>query len=87
MTGGFYRARVVSVSDPRGEGRVRLQVPALFGSAVTGWAEPLFEAETPAVGTRVWAAFEAGDPGLPLFLAPQATIPAGTFAATNHTHV
>lgn len=70
--GGFYRATVINVQDPTNRRRVKLRVPAVFGDIVTGWAEPLFDSLIPREGSRVWAAFEAGNKDYPLYLGPRA---------------
>lgn len=70
--GGFYRAVVVSTADPQQRGRVKLRIPAVFGTTATGWADPLWESLVPREGSRVWAAFEAGDRDHPLYLGPRA---------------
>ncbi len=68
----FYRAVVVSRDDPENLGRVRLQIPQLFGEAVTNWATPLdnylVEDFTPDVGEIVWASFEGTDHTYPVYL-------------------
>ena len=67
MLPGVYRARVVR-SDP-GTRRCRLQVPAVFGQVVTGWAEPMvLDFPVPVPGEVVWVLFEAGDKDHPVFL-------------------
>jgi len=68
---GFYRAYVMDARDPRNLRRIRLRIPAVFGDVTTGWAEPLFESLLPLEGSRVWAAFEAGNKDYPLYLGPR----------------
>jgi len=38
---GIYRGIVKDTNDPKGLGRIRFQVPQLFGEEVTGWAWPV----------------------------------------------
>lgn len=67
MIGEFYRARVV-----RSNGITRqcqLQVPAVFGEVITGWAEPMvLDFPVPIPGEIVWVAFEGGDKDHPIFM-------------------
>lgn len=67
---GVYSAQVVSVQP--GTNRVKLLIPAIFGTMVSEWATPMTDAEPPAQGATVWAMFEAGDAESPLYLNPQA---------------
>lgn len=67
---GWYRATVVDATDPEGNGRVKLMIPALFGSSSTGWATPLNSGAAPAVGSLVWADHEGNDWTYPVYLKP-----------------
>lgn len=67
MRDGLYRATVAANNDPKGQDRVRLRVPTVFGPESTGWATPMMGAKAPGVGERVWAAFEAGDESRPVY--------------------
>lgn len=67
MRDGLYRAIVAANNDPKGQDRVRLRVPTVFGPESTGWATPMMGAKAPDVGERVWAAFEAGDESRPVY--------------------
>jgi hypothetical protein len=70
---GVYRAVVVSTSDPQTKGRVRLQVPQVSGTALTGWSMPAQSGgATPGVGQVVWVLYEGGDPSYPVYLPPLA---------------
>jgi hypothetical protein len=68
---GIYRALVVNATDPTGQGRLLVQVPAVSGAA-SQWAMPCFPAspsgELPSVGETVWVAFEACDVDSPVWL-------------------
>ena len=68
---GLYRGRVVSNSDPMGERRVQVMIPAI--SAGGGSWAPLcgpFGGTTapPAVGSGVWIMFENGDLNFPVVM-------------------
>ena len=63
---GVYRAAVVDVDDPTGNGRVRLRVPAVFGEAAERWA--LVAADAPGEGDTVVVAFEEGDVDSPIVI-------------------
>lgn len=68
---GIYPAVVISTSDPRGRGRVRLQVPSVSGTAVSGWAAPAAAGgRLPAVRERIWVVYQQGDPSHPVYLPP-----------------
>jgi uncharacterized protein involved in type VI secretion and phage assembly len=86
---GKYRGFVTNNKDEQQRGRVRLKVPALFGDAELGWAEPCLPFgglpeqgffAIPEVGAQVWVEFEAGDPDKPIwtgaFWPQQADVPA-----------
>lgn len=72
---GKYRGRVTDVDDPQGIGRIRAQVPAVFGDQVTPWALPCAPGAgphqglhaVPPVDAAVWIEFEAGDPSRPIW--------------------
>ncbi|MBD0734070.1 phage baseplate assembly protein V [Streptomyces sp. CBMA29] len=65
--GLFYDAIVADTADPSGQGRARLRIPQVSGSAVTGWARPM-QAGFVRSGDLVFAAFRGGDPNFPIFL-------------------
>lgn len=68
---GIYRAVVLSTADPRGEGRVRVQVPQVSGYALTDWAPPAQTGgSVPGVGTTVWVFFQGGDASYPVYVPP-----------------
>ncbi len=72
---GIYRGSVVDNADTEKRGRLRVQVPAVLGNGAV-WAEPCVPYAGPALGlylmpdtgTRVWVAFDAGDPTFPIWL-------------------
>jgi hypothetical protein len=72
---GKYRGLVTDVQDPSAIGRLKAQVPEVFGDVPTPWATPCspytgpgvgFHA-IPPVGAGVWIEFEAGDPSRPIW--------------------
>ncbi|QZZ18786.1 hypothetical protein J5X98_15115 [Leptothermofonsia sichuanensis E412] len=72
---GKYRGIVRDVDDPENLGRVKAQVPELFGTVDLDWAFPVVPfagpnhglVVLPEVGDGVWIEFEAGDPSRPLW--------------------
>jgi hypothetical protein len=78
---GKYRARVDDNADPFKLGRLKLLIPDVLGSHVSGWALPSFpyasSSITPSAGVGlllvppadawVWAEFEHGDPERPIW--------------------
>jgi len=75
---GKYRGIVKDNADPKHLGRLKLQVPGLFGSdVVTGWAMPCVpyggDADQgflfiPELGAGVWVEFEQGDIEFPIWV-------------------
>ena len=76
---GKYRGTVVDNADPRQRGRLRLQVPDVFGDKDSTWAEacvplagptgfPMGVYLVPPVGTGVWVEFERGDRDYPVWV-------------------
>ncbi|MDO9006135.1 MAG: phage baseplate assembly protein V [Aquabacterium sp.] len=72
---GKYRGLVTDNEDPSAIGRIKAQVPEIFGELSTPWATPCspyagpgvgFHA-IPPVGAGVWIEFEAGDPSRPIW--------------------
>jgi uncharacterized protein involved in type VI secretion and phage assembly len=72
---GKYRGLVQDVEDPETLGRLRAQVPEVYGDADSPWAFPVVPFAgpnhglvlLPEVGDGVWIEFEAGDPSRPLW--------------------
>lgn len=63
---GMYAASVVVSKDPQGLGRLRLQIPQVLGTALSGWAIPMVPFQgAPAIGAQVSAMFIGGDPTRP----------------------
>jgi hypothetical protein len=76
---GVYRGVVADTRDPLSKNRIRVQVPQVLSSQVTGWAWPISSPSntqviTPSVGDGVFIMFEGGDPSFPLW--------AGLFSGT-----
>ncbi|MEU1552135.1 phage baseplate assembly protein V [Streptomyces scabiei] len=66
----MYAGIVVATNDPQHRRRVRLRIPQLTGTAVSGWAEPVsFGSVIP--GAQVTVAFEGGDLNRPCYWAQQ----------------
>ncbi|AZM47800.1 hypothetical protein DMB38_20200 [Streptomyces sp. WAC 06738] len=63
---GVYAGLVVATNDPQNRRRVRVRVPQITGTAVSGWAEPVSYG-TVAPGDKVTVAFEGGDMNYPVY--------------------
>lgn len=63
---GVYAGLVVATNDPQGRRRVRVRIPQITGTTVSGWAEPVSYG-TVAPGDRVTVAFEGGDMNYPVY--------------------
>lgn len=68
---GVYRGVVVANDDPKGLGRLKVQVPQVLGTEVTDWAwavhQPGVTRTVPDMGTGVFVMFEGGDPSFPIW--------------------
>jgi len=72
---GKYRGVVLSNVDPERMGRVRVQVPDVFGAAGSGLAMPCVPCNLPKkvggalpkIGATVWIEFEQGDASRPIW--------------------
>ena len=73
---GKYRGKVVDSKDPKGLGRIRVEVPELLNDQKTGWALPCLpyggSKDTglfmvPEEGSNVWVEFQAGDLSSPIW--------------------
>lgn len=73
---GLYRGVVTDNDDPNGLGRIKAQVPAVFGELDSGWAMPCVPyagdqvgvAFLPEIGSGVWIEFEGGDVSYPVWV-------------------
>jgi uncharacterized protein involved in type VI secretion and phage assembly len=71
---GLYAAKVEKVDDPDHQGRIQVSIPAIFDETKQehfAWARPCLPYGhffVPAVGDKVWVAFENGDPSTPVWL-------------------
>ncbi|MGC4067380.1 MAG: phage baseplate assembly protein V [Polyangiaceae bacterium] len=71
---GKYRGTVTKNTDPKGMGRLEVQVPSVLGDKKT-WADPCvpFAGKDvgmffmPEPGTMVWVEFEAGNPSKAIY--------------------
>ena len=73
---GKYRGKVVDNKDPKGLGRIRVEVPELLNDQKTGWALPCLpyggSKDTglftiPEEGSNVWVEFQAGNLSSPIW--------------------
>jgi hypothetical protein len=72
---GKYRGKVADVDDPDSLGRIKVQVPEVYGDVVSPWALPCAPYAGPGLGfyaippvdAGVWVEFEAGDPSRPIW--------------------
>ena len=69
---GLYRGVVSNAKDPNNQRRLKLTVPQVTDSEVTGWAWPFqlssLTTEIPTQGQGVWVMFIGGDPEFPVWL-------------------
>ena len=72
---GKYRGVVTNNVDPMQIGRVRAQVPDVFGTEESAWAMPSVPSNVsgkvgsflPKIGAAVWIEFEQGYPDRPIW--------------------
>ena len=69
---GVYRGIVTNDADPEGLGRLKAQIPQVFGPLESAWAWPAVPniggMVPPAIGNTVWIAFEGGHPDKPVWI-------------------
>lgn len=73
---GKYRATVLNNQDPLVQARLMLQVQDVLGDVPSTWALPCLPAVgkqmgvfvLPAMGSKVWAEFEQGNPDYPIWV-------------------
>ncbi|MEU0214536.1 phage baseplate assembly protein V [Streptomyces sp. NPDC006265] len=70
----MYAGIVIATNDPQNRRRVRLRIPQVTGTAVSGWAEPV-SFGTVVPGDQVSVAFEGGDLNYPLYWPQQSVSP------------
>ncbi|MHC4180871.1 MAG: phage baseplate assembly protein V [Planctomycetota bacterium] len=73
---GKYRGFVADNEDPEQRGRLKLRLPSILGSEVSGWALPCLPFGglanqgfflVPDVDAQVWVEFEEGNPDQPIW--------------------
>ena len=62
-----YAAQVAVVTDPLNQGRIRMIVPQVLGTAFSNWAMPMQPGIVPAVGTTCLAVFLGGNVNAPYY--------------------
>ena len=68
---GLYRGTVINNKDPLGRMRIVARIPDVLGESPSSWALPCVPPGVrlvPAIGTRTWIEFEAGDPDYPVWI-------------------
>src|SRR5262245_54787752 len=73
---GKYRGIVTDNQDPLMQGRIKANVPDVYGDQDSGWAMPCMPFSgngmgffgLPSVGAGVWIEFEQGDPEYPIYV-------------------
>jgi hypothetical protein len=67
---GKYAGVVSDNADPEKRAHLKVKVPAVLGPTLEVWARPCLPFGhffVPAVGTKIWVEFEAGDAGFPIW--------------------
>lgn len=72
---GKYRGQVINNVDPLTQGRVQVQVPAIYGTNTLNWAMPCVPYAgnqegfflIPPIGANLWVEFEGGDIDFPIW--------------------
>lgn len=71
MVLGVYDAKCVSISDPKGKSRIKMQIPQVLGTTPSFWADPIiYQQDPPPVGTILIACFLGGNINKPLYFPP-----------------
>lgn len=66
---GVYRGLVMDIADPESRGRIKVQIPQIFGDLVLPyWAWPVNPGLVPTLGMGAFVMFEAGDPDKPVWI-------------------
>ena len=68
---GLYLGTITDINDPDGAMRIKVMVPEVLGDEISSWALPCVPPGArfvPEINTRVWIAFEAGDPSRPVWV-------------------
>lgn len=73
---GKHRGTVIDNNDPNSLGRLKVNVPDVYGPADSAWAMPCVPYAgpqvgwfmLPPVGAGVWVEFEKGDPSYPIWV-------------------
>ena len=68
---GKYSGEVTDINDPDNMGRIKVKVPSVLGEEMEVQARPCLpfgHFYVPAVGTKVWVEFEAGNPQYPIWV-------------------
>jgi hypothetical protein len=69
--GGLYKGTCVDNADPLNLGRIKATVPAVYGSATSGWALPSYSVgstQVPETNEEVWIAFEGANRSFPVWI-------------------
>ena len=71
---GIYPGKCVDNVDPESKYRLKLQIPQVYGNAVSNWAFPCMPVSAspstliPGLGRTVWVMFIGGDPNFPVWI-------------------
>ena len=67
---GLYRGVVQETNDPANQNRIRVMIPQVLATELTGWIwvqeTTGITTRTPKVGQGAWIQFEGGDPSFPV---------------------
>jgi hypothetical protein len=71
---GIYPGKCVENVDPEDKYRIKLQVPQIYGTAISNWAFPCTPVADdrsvfiPGLNSTVWVMFIGGDPDFPVWI-------------------